>query len=174
MILHWEQLVLHYDSALNQHRPRFEQAGQTTYGLLCCRYSPTEDELGYSASDHAEANLLRTALWTAHLPSALRAWTPHDSGITVTLAINRSPCRNCTVLLINALSALYRNFPARGPRNRFILAAKGAYEDAGMTTRAPRRMTCAACTTPVGSCAFSRSARPCPPAGAFCSKASSA
>ena len=135
MILHWEQLVLHYGSALNQHRPRFEQAGQTTYGLLCCRYSPTEDELGYSAGDHAEANLLRTALWTAHLPNALRAWTPHDSSITVTLAINRSPCRNCTALLINALSALYRNFPARGPGNRFILAARGAYEDAGMTTR---------------------------------------
>jgi len=135
MILHWAQLVLHYGPTIDAHRPRFEVAGQTTYGLLCCRYSPTEDQLGYSTGAHAEANLLRSALWTTHLPSALRQWTPHDSPIIVTLVLNRSPCQNCTVLLIDALSALYRDFPARGPGNRFILAAKGAYEDATMATR---------------------------------------
>ena len=130
MILHWDQLVLHYGAGVGIHRPRFEEASQTTYGLLCCRYSPTEDELGYSAGAHAEANLLRTALWTTHLPNALRQWTPHDSRIIVTLALNRSPCRACAALLCDALSALYRDFPGRGPQNRFILAARGAYEDA--------------------------------------------
>lgn len=135
MILHWDQLVLHYGSGIGIHRPRFEEASQTTYGLLCCRYSPTEDELGSSAGAHAEANLLRSALWTTHLPNALRRWTPRDSRITVTLALNRSPCRTCAALLIGALGALYRDFPARGPRNRFILAARGAYEDAAMVAR---------------------------------------
>ena len=57
MILHWDQLVLHYGAGVGIHRPRFEEASQTTYGLLCCRYSPAEDELGYSAGAHAEANL---------------------------------------------------------------------------------------------------------------------
>ena len=70
MILHWEQLVLHYGPAISAHRPRFEEAGQTTYGLLCCRYSPIEDQLGYSSGDHAEANLLRSAVWTTHIPNA--------------------------------------------------------------------------------------------------------
>jgi hypothetical protein len=135
MILHWDQLVLHYGSGIGVHRPRFEEASQTTYGLLCCRYSPTEDELGSSAGAHAEANLLRSALWTTHLPNALRRWTPRDSRITVTLALNRSPCRTCAARLIGALGALYRDFPARGPRNRFILAARGAYEDAAMVAR---------------------------------------
>ena len=134
MILHWEQLILHYGPAIGAHRPRFEEAGQTTYGLLCCRYSPIDDQLGYSSGAHAEAHLLRSAVWTTHLPNALHQWTPHDSPIIVTLALNRSPCQNCTALLIDALSALYRDFPDRGPRNRFILAAKGAYEDAGMVT----------------------------------------
>jgi hypothetical protein len=135
MILHWDPLVLHYGSGIGAHRSRFEEASQTTYGLLCCRYSPTEDELGYSAGAHAEANLLQSALWTTHLPNALRQWTPRDSRITVTMALNRSPCRACAALLIDALSALYREFPARSPQNRFILAARGAYEDANMVTR---------------------------------------
>jgi hypothetical protein len=135
MILHWEQLILHYGPALGVHRARFAAASQTTYGLLCCRYSPTEDELGYSGGDHAEAHLLRSALWTTHLPNALRQWTPHDSRITVALVLNRSPCRNCAALLVDALGAMYRSFPDRGPRNRFILAARGAYEDAAMATR---------------------------------------
>lgn len=38
MILHWNQLVLHYGAGVGAHRPRFEEASQTTYGLLCCRY----------------------------------------------------------------------------------------------------------------------------------------
>lgn len=133
MILHWEQLVLHYGSPeINAYRGRFEEAGQTTYGLLCCRYSPTEDRLGYSSGVHAEESLLQSMMWTTHIPKALQNWTPHDSRIIVTLALNRSPCQSCANLLISALGAMYRNRPT-ALMNRFILAAKGAYEDADMT-----------------------------------------
>lgn len=130
MILHWDQLGLHYGHALlNNHRSQFAEAHQTTYGLLCCRYSPTEDPLGYSAGMHAEERLLQSAMWQRHIPQALRHWTPHDSPVIVTLALNRSPCRRCVEHLIRALAALYRQRPA-GLANRFILVAKGAYEDA--------------------------------------------
>ena len=37
MILHREQLVLHYGPEVAIHRGRFEAAGQTTHGVLCCR-----------------------------------------------------------------------------------------------------------------------------------------
>ena len=122
MILHWDQLVLHYGAGVSIHRTRFEEASQTTYGLLCCRYSPTEDELGSSAGAHAEANLLQSTLWRTHLPNALRQWTPHDSRIIVTLALNRSPCQACAARLVDALGALYREFPGRGPQNGVLVA----------------------------------------------------
>ena len=49
MILHWEQMVLHYGPEIATHRPKFEAAGQTTYGLLCCRIAP-DDRFGLSVS----------------------------------------------------------------------------------------------------------------------------
>ena len=94
MILHWDPLVLHYGPRISIHRPRFEQASQTTYGLLCCRYSPTEDELGSSAGAHAEANLLRTALWTTHLPTS-RVAPPADSTATPAVPTRPQDLRAC-------------------------------------------------------------------------------
>ncbi|MHB0960485.1 MAG: hypothetical protein ACYC0X_31225 [Pirellulaceae bacterium] len=35
MILHWDQLVLHYGREVSFHRSKIEAAGQTTYALLC-------------------------------------------------------------------------------------------------------------------------------------------
>jgi hypothetical protein len=138
MILHWEQLALHYGNEVNVHRSRFETAGQTTYGLLCCRFAPGDYQLSFSSGEHAEARLLQSNTWRVDIPAALEHWEPRDSPIVVTMAINRSPCRNCTHLLIDALNLLHVRFPLRGQQNRFILSARGAYEDSAMIDRTTR------------------------------------
>lgn len=129
MILHWNALVRYFGTEVNAHQHRFQQAGQTTYGLLCCRFAPGNDRLGTSSGDHAEQRLLRSPLWTDEIPAALNAWTSlNRSPIVVTLAINRSPCPMCTDELVNALTALQWEFPMRFPQARFILASRGAYQ----------------------------------------------
>jgi hypothetical protein len=134
MILHWDQLVLHYGPEVGVHRPHFAAAGQTTYGLLCCRFTPSDYRLGASSGDHAEARLLQSTNWVTELPQALADWTPRSSPIIVTLAINRSPCQNCASLLVAALEDVYRQHPVAANNSRFILASRGAYEDAHMRT----------------------------------------
>src|SRR5262245_5341006 len=59
MILHWEQLPLHYGPEVATHRGRFETAGQTTYGILCCRFGPDDVRLASQDGEHAEARLLQ-------------------------------------------------------------------------------------------------------------------
>ncbi len=138
MLLHWEQLVLHYGHELVVHRPHFETAGQTTYGLLCCRFSPEDYRLTASSGEHAEEKLLRSESWRLHIPRALSNWTPHNSPIITTIAINRSPCRACARLLIEALQVLHRQYPVSCHENRFLLASRGAYEDADMSNSTTR------------------------------------
>jgi hypothetical protein len=132
MILHWDQLVLHYGNQIRTHRRRFETAGQTTYGLLCCKYVPSDSQLTYSSVDHAEERLLESESWQAQIPDALEAWTPRSNTIVVTMVINRSPCRSCTAQLSRALRNLHRRFPVKCDLNRFVLAVRGAYEDSEM------------------------------------------
>jgi hypothetical protein len=132
MILHWAQLVLHYGPELDVHRPKFEAAGQTTYGLLCCRAAPAGDRLSYSSGEHAEERLLGSEMWRAQIPAALENWTELDTPIVVAMVINRSPCRPCATLLATALDALHARFPLRAQQNRFLLASRGVYEDARM------------------------------------------
>jgi hypothetical protein len=132
MILHWDQLVLHYGQEVTPHRPRFLTAGRATYGLLCCRFTPSDYRLRASDGDHSEARLVQTPNWTTELPEALAEWTPRSSTIIVTMAINRSPCRNCVSLLVAALEAVHRQNPVAAENARFILACRGAYEDAAM------------------------------------------
>ena len=50
----------------------------------------------------------------------------------MTIAINRSPCRSCSTLLIKALDDLHARFPLRCQQNRFVLACRGVYEDVEM------------------------------------------
>jgi hypothetical protein len=138
MILLWDQLVLHYGSEVNAHRPRFEAAGQTTYGLLCCRFSPADYQLRASDGDHAEARLLLSETWRVHVPNALEHWDPRGSRLVVTMAINRSPCGNCANLLVAALGDLHSRFPLRSQQNRFLLASRGVYEDSSMKERTTR------------------------------------
>lgn len=128
MILHWDQLPLHYGPELDAHRSHFEEAGQTTFGLLCCRFSPSDDRLGYSDGAHAEERLLTSDIWSREIPQAFEGWMPGGSPIVVTMALNRSPCRVCAARLVQALGALQRRFPLRCEQNRFLLACRGVYE----------------------------------------------
>jgi hypothetical protein len=127
VILHWDQLPLHYGADAHRHRHHFETAGQTTYGLLCCRYTPADDRLTYSHGEHAEASLLKSRNWSEQLPAALGTWTPHNDTIVTTIVINRSPCPNCSGLLVGGLERLHRAYPVAAERNRFILASRGNY-----------------------------------------------
>jgi hypothetical protein len=130
MILHWDQLVLHYGAELAAHRPQFEKAWQATYGLLACRWFPADDRLAQSHGDHAEARLLASAHWRTHLPAALAAWEARNDPIVTCLVLNRSPCPSCAASLADALDELHRQFPAACERGRFVLACLGAYSPA--------------------------------------------
>jgi hypothetical protein len=129
MILHWRQLPLHYGGEVDAHRVHFEEAGQTTYALLCCRFAPGNDRLAPSGGDHAERKLLASPLWTQEIPVALANWsTLNHSRIVVTMAINRTPCPACTRALVHALTELQWKFALRFEHARFILACRGAYQ----------------------------------------------
>lgn len=129
MILHWRDLSSYYGSEIDAHRSFFEQAGQTTYGLLCCRFAPGNERREPSRGDHAEQRLLGSALWTREIPAALESWTElNRSPILVSLLINRSPCPMCTAELASALQALERRFPKRFQHAHFVLASRGAYQ----------------------------------------------
>jgi hypothetical protein len=127
LILHWDQIPLHYGAEVHRHRHHFEAAGQTTYGLLCCRYAPGDYRLAYSQGEHAEAQLLASANWTAQLPAALADWTPRNNTIVTTVVINRSPCPSCSGLLVDGLDRLHRDHPVAAERGRFVLASRGNY-----------------------------------------------
>jgi hypothetical protein len=135
MILHWQQMELYYGNHLREHRPKFEQATQTTYGILCTRFSPEDSRVAASAGAHAEEQLINNQSWRTDLPLALEHWDARDRPMVTTLAINRSPCTNCTELLVSALLGYHQRYPLRTQLNRFILASRGAYEDSAMETR---------------------------------------
>lgn len=136
MILHWQQLPMHFGNPITIHRPRFERAHRTTYGLLCCRFTPSDDRIAASSGDHAEERLLQTPLWQTEIPRALGAYsTLQHSRLLVVLVINRSPCPNCSHLLTRALANLQWEYALRFQGSRFILASLGVYEgSAGVTT----------------------------------------
>jgi hypothetical protein len=137
MILHWDQLVLHYGADLAAHRPQFEKAWQTTYGLLACRWFPADDRLTQSHGDHAEVRLLASDHWQTYLPAALAAWDARNDPIVTCLVLNRSPCPNCAASLAAALDDLNMRFPVACDRGRFVLASLGAYDpaDVGAATK---------------------------------------
>ena len=132
MILHWEQIVLHYgkqdDQFIRMHRDKFAKAHQTTYGIL---YSPIcfdDCEITSSGGKHAEEKLLESNSWKIQIPQALSNFhSGYNNSFNVIIGLNRSPCNNCTKLLVNALTSLHKKYPLRATQNRFILASLGAY-----------------------------------------------
>jgi hypothetical protein len=135
MLLHWEQMELYYGNHLREHRPKFDRATQTTYGILCTRFSEDDSRVAASSGAHSEEHLINSQAWRVDLPLAFGQWDTRDRPIVTTLAINRSPCTNCTELLVSALLRYHQQYPLRAQLNRFILASRGAYEDAAMETR---------------------------------------
>jgi hypothetical protein len=112
MIIHWRQSPLYYGGELEGHRSHFEEAGETTYALLCCRFALGDDRLVPSREDHAERRLLTSPLWTQEIPAALESWSAlNRTRIVVTMAINRTPCRECANWLAHSLKDLQRRFP---------------------------------------------------------------
>lgn len=133
MLLHWNQLVNYYGEELNAHRGHFHSPGQSTYGLLCCRFADEHTRLAASQGDHSEERLLQSPLWE-QIEQAVKQWisfkTDEGSKVVVTMALNRSPCHpRCAPALYNALNNLQYNYSRRFFDNwRFILACRGAYQ----------------------------------------------
>ncbi len=128
MIMSWDALRACYGQELDVHRSGFEEASETTYALLCCRFTESNERMAASSGTHAEAKLLRSGLWLQEVPGALGARTLNERGtFLVTLAVNRTPCRECTERLITAMAELHRRYPARMESARFLLACRGAY-----------------------------------------------
>ncbi|TQV86122.1 hypothetical protein FKG94_00770 [Exilibacterium tricleocarpae] len=130
MILHWRQLELFYGPDVNRHRAALSQAGQTSYALLMCNWTPSGSRrMASSSGDHAEQRLLQDSIWHIELDAAFQQWTPQlNDPIVVTIAINRSPCASCADRLSDALHQLHYRYAARFPHMRFILASKGYYQ----------------------------------------------
>lgn len=136
MILHWQQLPLHFGESIDIHRPHFEMAHRATYGLLCCRFTPGNDQIERSSGDHAEQRLLASPLWQVELPRAMEGYsTLQHSKLLVVMVINRSPCPGCSNLLRTALARLQMQYALRFQHSRFVIASLGVYEgSAGATT----------------------------------------
>lgn len=129
MIMNWQDLVNCYGEEIDGYREHFAEAGETTYGLLCCCFAPSNARLAASGGEHSERKLLGSPLWSHEIPAALQAWTPlQRSPIVVTMVINRSPCRSCTGALEAALRSLQWRFAAGFEKAHFLLACRGAYQ----------------------------------------------
>lgn len=132
MILHWNQLENYYGHEISAHRVHFHDPGQSTYGVLCCRWADQHTRLVASHGDHAEEQLLNSEIWR-QIRNAVEQWFSHStaesSKAIVTLALNRSPCHpRCVPKLHAALKELQYRFSRRFFNQwRFILACRGAY-----------------------------------------------
>ena len=158
MILHWDQITNHYGYGeiaikggkykgkwvardyLQQYRNKYLRAENATYGFLFSPLSFQEIEMTQSGDGkHAEENLLATETWTREIPRAIDQQVPgYNDQFNVILGINRTPCGNCTRLLLDKLGELHRRYPLRAQQARFILACLGAYQPGETSPDNPR------------------------------------
>lgn len=128
MILHWNELVACYGNDVLQHQDKFESADWPTYAMLCSRLLRSGSRVVTNDSLHAEGELLRHRAWRSALPAALLTLRASRDGQTLgVLALNRSPCRECTKALISGLNELAVRVHGHFPEIQFILACRGAY-----------------------------------------------
>ncbi len=131
-VLQWQDALAWFGNDLDEHARRLETAGQTTYGLLACRFLHGDSALEASRDRlHAERHLLLTDLWTEQLPRALDTWDQRSGPMLVLLALNRTPCADCASRLARALNRLNDRFPLGAERQHFVLAARGYYQGRG-------------------------------------------
>ncbi len=130
MIANWNDLVEYYGTDINAHRSCLSKAHQSTYAMLACKWSARDPaRIANQSGEHAEERLLKTAIWTDDIPSAMENRTDLDSEpMVITLALNRSPCGHCAMALTAALEKLQFNYSKRFENTVFILASLGYYQ----------------------------------------------
>jgi hypothetical protein len=130
-VLSWLDALTYFGPALDSHRDRLSKAGQTTHGLLACRWAPGEAvRMASQDGDHAERRLVLSPLWK-EIDAALSRWDLRDDPMLILLALNRSPCADCAAVLAGALHALEHRYALRCERQHFVLASLGYYQGAG-------------------------------------------
>lgn len=128
-VFRWADALIYFGSEINDHAQALSQARQTTYGLLVCRSAPDgEARLASCNGEHAEERLVRTPLWREQIDGALANWDMRDTPMVVMLALNRSPCANCSQVLAGALHSLHNKYALRCERQHFVLASLGYYQ----------------------------------------------
>jgi hypothetical protein len=129
-VLSWSDALAYFGPEIDAHREQLSKAGQTTHGLLACRWAPGEAvRLASRDGDHAERRLVLSPLWQ-EIDAALSHWDMRDDPMLILLALNRSPCADCAQVLAGALHALESRYALRCERQHFILASLGYYQGA--------------------------------------------
>lgn len=144
MILHWNEIILHYGNSahyrLLRYEHRFTKLPRSSFGVLFSPVSVISDDdptLNNRAPGlHAEERLLRSDAWKSHIPTALNSRFAGHKPFKVVIALTRSPCRSCTEQLIEAISVARRHTK----NSRFILACMGFYGPSRMQPGAPTQV----------------------------------
>ena len=181
MILHWSELVACYGTDVVEHQKSSNrQIGQRTqcYAAVFSLESASRCQR-HTACGGRVAPPPGLAIGS---PAALRTMRPSREAVTLwALVKNRSPCRECTKVLISGLNDLAIRVHAMFPEIQFILACRGAYlgkaEEDGDgedgTGKRPRRVTSSAWTRLGGVSACFRSGTGFLYAGSGCTMRSS-
>ncbi|WP_444900329.1 hypothetical protein ACJJIX_00350 [Microbulbifer sp. VAAC004] len=149
MILHWDQIVHHYGhgeitrpkrgtrqvewSAVefwSEYKKMYLKAENPTYSFL---FSPSSIEEVFTSTSgngsHAEEKLMKSLTWKVWIPSAIdNSISGLSQKFNVILGVSRTPCSNCTDLLVSQIQNIQRRYPLRYENARFILASLGAYK----------------------------------------------
>ena len=125
MILHWDQLASCYGVEVVRHRPKFASADWATYAMFCSRLLHAGSRVVANDALHAEGELLRHEAWRVELRTLQPSGDVQTLGV---LALNRTPCRDCTTLLIAGLNELAIRIHGHLPKIQLILACRGAYQ----------------------------------------------
>ena len=130
MSANWEDLVAYYGSEINTHKASLNKAHQATYAMLACKWSAQDPaRFANCSGEHAEERLVESKVWTDDIPSALDSRSDLDvQPLIVTLALNRSPCGHCSLILAQALEKLQFNYARRFENTVFCLASLGYYQ----------------------------------------------
>ena len=135
-VLSWPDALAYFGDDIDEHRKHLATAGQTTYGLLTCRWSPSDAvRMASRSGEHAERRLVLSDVWR-ELDAALDAWDTRSDPMVILLALNRSPCADCAQVLAGALHQLDQRYALRCQRQHFILASLGYYQGAGFMRHA--------------------------------------